>query len=469
MKRYKQLSGMGAFTVVWVGQAVSLLGTSMTAFALTIWAFERTGSATALALVGFFFITPLLIVSPVAGAIVDRSNRKLMMMISDLASGIVTIVIFYLYIINRLEVWHLYIGAAFSGTFQTFQWPAYSAAITLIVPKKHYARAHAMSDLAGNSSNIFAPLSAGALLAIIGLQGIFFIDIISFIFAIGTLLFVKIPQPKATEEGKKGQGNIWKESAYGFRYIFERRSLLGLQLIFLAGNFFATFATTLYAPMILARTESNPLIFGSVQTAGAVGGVIGGLAISAWGGPSRRAKGVLYGWILSAVLGLIIVGLGRSFPIWAAGFFFGAFFIPLVNSSNQAIWQSKVAPDVQGRVFAIRRLIAWFVNPLATLMVGPLADFIMEPALQPGGSLTGSLGRLVGVGPGSGMSVIIIFSGLCVVFVVLAGFSFREIRDVEDILPDHKAETEDETPHDEAAQNLNKLEETDQDDLQRSI
>ena len=157
----KRPSGMVAFTIVWVGQAVSLLGTSMTAFALTIWAYELTGTATALALAAFFHVTPLLIFSPIAGAIVDRSNRKLMMMISDLGSGIATIGILVLFSTGQLELWHIFAANAVMGVFQTFQWPAYSAAITMIVPKKHYARAHAMNDLAGNTSGIFAPLLAG--------------------------------------------------------------------------------------------------------------------------------------------------------------------------------------------------------------------------------------------------------------------------------------------------------------------
>jgi MFS transporter, DHA3 family, macrolide efflux protein len=442
--RNKKPSGMLAFSVVWVGQAVSLLGTSMTNFALTIWAFQTTGSVTALALVGFFYITPLLIMSPFAGAIVDRSNRKLMMMISDLAAGAVTIFLFILYSFGGLQIWHLYIGSFIMGIFQTFQWPAYSAAITMIVPKQHYARAHAMNELAGNSSGIFAPLAAGALLGVIGLGGIFLIDIVTFSVAVISLLVVHIPQPKATEEGRAGKGSFLKESFYGFPYILKRPSLLGLQLIFLVGNFFASLAGVLYAPMILARTDNNAVVFGSVQTAGAIGGVIGGLAIGAWGGPRRKVHGVLLGWVFSSMLGIMLYGLGRSLPVWAAAAFCAAFFVPLVNSSNQAIWQSKVAPDVQGRVFATRRMIAWFVNPLATLMAGPLADFVFEPAMQPGGRLVEQFSWLVGVGPGAGSALIVIFAGLFGIMVGFSGYFFQKIRNVETILPDHSPEAADE-------------------------
>jgi DHA3 family macrolide efflux protein-like MFS transporter len=430
--------GMFAFTIVWIGQAVSLLGTSMSAFAYTIWAYELTGKATALALVGFFYVTPLLIMSPIAGAIVDRSNRKFMMMISDLASGVTTIAILILFSAGRLELWHLFAANAITGTFQTFQWPAYSAAITMIVPKKHYARAHAMNDLAGNTSGIFAPLLAGALLPFIGLGGILTIDIATFMVAIAALLVVIIPQPEATEEGLESRGSIWQESAYGFRYIFKRKSLLGLQTIFMVGNFFAGMGYTLIAPMILARTDSNSLIFGSVQTAGAVGGVVGGLVMSAWGGSKKKVHGVLTGWILAGLFGMVLTGIGRGLPMWALGAFSGAFMIPFINSSNQAIWQAKVAPDIQGRVFATRRLIAWFVMPIATLLAGPLADFVLEPAMSQPSLMSDMFGWLVGYGAGAGMALIIVFCGLGMSGVGASGYGIRVVRDSESILPDHE-------------------------------
>lgn len=232
--------GMSGFTVVWIGQLLSLVGTAMTNFALTIWAFEQTGRATDLALIGFFFMVPLLIFSPVAGAIVDRNNRKLMMMISDLASGVVTIFLLFLFVNDALEIWYLYISAAIMGTFQTFQWPAYSAAISTMLPKEQFGRANGMIALAESGSGIMAPVLAGAVLVFGGMGAIFAIDIFSFSFAIIALLFVHIPQPKQTEAGDESKGSLWSESAFGFKYIWKRPSLLGLQLLFLCGNFFAT-------------------------------------------------------------------------------------------------------------------------------------------------------------------------------------------------------------------------------------
>ncbi len=433
----KRPTGMFGFTIVWIGQIVSLLGTSMTTFALTIWAYEITGTATALALVGFFFVTPMLVFSPLAGAIVDRQDRKLMMMLSDLASGVTTIAVLILFQAGLLQIWHLYIAAAIQGTFQTFQWPAYSAAISVMIPKEQYGRANGMLSLAESGSNIFAPLLAGALLGIIGLAGILTIDIVTFVFAIGALLLVHIPQPKITAEGRASQGSIWTEAAYGFRYIVKRPSLLGLQTVFMLGNFFFSIPFAILAAMILASTSNNEIIFGSVSSAGAIGAVVGGLIMSAWGGPKRLIHGVLAGWAISSLVGVVLMGLGNSLPIWAIASFCGAFFIPIINGSNQAIWQAKVAPDLQGRVFSIRRLIAWFVNPAAMLIAGPLADRVFEPAMQTNSGLSQMFSGLVGTGPGAGMSLIFIFSGLMAMMVGIGGYFIPMIRNVETILPDH--------------------------------
>lgn len=436
-------SGMFAFTIVWIGQTISLLGTQMTGFALAFWAFQiapENVRATAFAIINICNVVPLLVMSPFAGALVDRSNRKLMMILSDLASGLTTLGILLLYATGNLQLWHLFVAAVIEGTFQTFQWPAYSAAISVMVDKKHYTRTDAMNTLAGNSSGIFAPLLAGTIIGLMGANGvvtILLIDVVTFVIAIGGVLIVHIPQPRRSAEGARSQGNLFTEAWYGFPYIFRRPSLLGLQLTFMFGNFFHNLAFTLFTPLLLARTNSDTYIFGVVQTAGAIGGLLGGAALTAWGGPKRRVYGVVGGWLLTGLLSLLPFGLGRALPMWLAGSFLGAFVNPLINSSNQAIWQSKVPPDVQGKVFATRRLIAWFASPLAAALAGPLADRILEPGMQSGEPLASTFGWLVGTGPGTGMSLVFIFAGILVTLVALTAFSFPAVRNAEDLLPDH--------------------------------
>jgi len=430
---------------VWLGQVVSLLGTAMSGFGLTIWAYERTGQATALALVGFFFMTPMLVISPVAGALVDRSNRKLMMMVSDLASGISTIIVIFLYASGHLEVWHLYITNALMGLGQAFQWPAFSAAITTMMPKEQYGRANGLMALAESGSGIFAPILAGAMLAFIGLGGILMSDVTCLVSAVLALLGVHVPQPKITAAGKASQGSLWKESAFGLQYILKHPSLLGLQLVFLVGNFAASVAFTLMAAMILARTNNNEMALGSVNSIGAAGGVLGGVLMSAWGGTKKKVHGVLTGWILSGLLGTVLMGLGQGVVIWATAAFLGNMLIPWINGSNQAIWQAKVAPDVQGRVFSIRRLIAWFSNPLAMLIAGPLADRMLEPAMRTGGALVPTFAWLVGSGPGAGMSLVFIFAGLVSAMVGGIGYLLPVVRDAEQLMPDYDEPAEGET------------------------
>ena len=380
-----------------------------------------------------------MLLSPVAGALVDRWNRKLVMMLSDLAAGLMTVIVLLLYTTDHLQIWHLYVTGAFAGAFQAFQFPAYSAAVTTMLPKEQYARASGMLSLAQSAADVFAPLAGGILLGIIDIAGILAIDVVTFVVAIGALLVVHVPQPETTEAGHAAQGSLWKESLYGFRYILERPSLLGLQLVFLAINLTGSIGFTVLAPMILARTGNNEMVLGSVRSVMGLGSLIGSLLLSVWGGPKRRVHGVLLGMALSSLLGDLVMGLGTAPVIWGVGAFFTWFFAPIINGSNQAIWQAKVAPDVQGRVFATRRLIAQISGPVAMLLAGPLADYVFEPAMMPGGGLSGVFGGLVGTGPGAGMALMFVVTGILGALISLGGYAFGTVRDAEDILPDHDA------------------------------
>lgn len=435
-KHSKRPSGMLGFTLVWIGQIVSVLASAMSQFGLTIWMFQQTESATALGLMQVFFITPFLLISPIAGVLVDRHNRKMMMMVSDVVAGIATILILVFQSLGILEFWHLYFASVIYGLGMAFQWPAYSAAITTMIPKAQYARANGMMSLIEAGPGVVAPLLAGALLPVIGLTGLLLFDVVTFLFAVGVLMIVHIPQPPRTEEGRQGQGSILKEAAYGFKYIFARPSLLGLQLIFFVGNLFSGIGYTLLAPMVLSRTANDSLMLGSVQTAGAVGGLIGGILMSAWGGFKRRVHGVLTGWMISGV-GMAILGLAGGLPAWIAGMIIGSLVGSMINASNQAIWQAKVAPDVQGRVFSARRLIAWFTNPISPIIAGTLADFVLEPQMRTTSALSETFGGLVGTGPGAGMGLIIFFCGLLAVGVGAAGYFIPAIHNAETVLPDH--------------------------------
>ena len=433
-----RLRGMTGFTVIWAGQFVSLLGTSMTNFALTIWAWEQTGQATALALVQLFFFAPQILMSPLAGALVDRWNRKLVMMLSDVTTGLGTLTIFMLLRADALQIQHLYLVSAFMGAFQSFQFPAYSAAVTTMLSKEQYTRASGMLALAQNASGIFGPAAAGALLGVIGKTGIIAFDLLSILIAILALLAVPIPQPPTTAAASK-RPSLLQDSLYGFRYIAARPSLLGLQLIFFVINFTGSLCFPLMAPMILSKTGNDTVILGVVQSAFGAGGVAGGVFLSAWGGPRKRVNGVLLGMLGTFLLGFILMGVGTSTPVWAAAAFTILFFNPLTNGSSQAIWQSKVPPEVQGRVFSARALIAQISAPIAMAITGPLTDRFLTPAMMPGGSLAPLFGWAVGTGAGAGPALLFLLMGVAGGATSLGAFLFPHIRDVESIIPDHDA------------------------------
>ena len=433
------IGGMRGFLVLWFGQLISLLGTSMTRFALTIWAYQTTGSATALALVGFFSFGPTVLLSPVAGAIVDRWDRKKIMIATDLVAGAMSIGILLLLYADQLQMWHLYLAGAITGAFESFQFPAFSAATTMMVSKDQYARVSGMRSMAEGGAQIAAPLLAGILLVTIDLEGILLIDVVTFLFAVGSLFFILIPKPIESEEGKAARGSLLQESLFGFRYIWERSSLLGMQLVFFGLNFTGIFTFVLLPALILSLAENGEVTLGTVQAIFGMGGLIGAALLTAWGGPKQKVHGVLIPMALSGLLGQVLLGLGSGLVLWSVAAFFSMFFIPILNGSNQAIWQAKVPPDLQGRVFSVRRLIAQITAPLAMLLAGPLTDQVFEPAMMPNGSLAASFEFMVGVGPGSGIRLLFILVGIVSTLIGLGGYLFPAVREIESRLPDHEA------------------------------
>ena len=431
-----KFKGMPGFIALWLGQAFSLLGGSMALFAVTLWIYQRTGQATPVAMLGFFSLAPVVLFGLFTGALVDRHDRRLMILMSDLASLVVNLFLIVFALSGSLAVWKLYAAAFVLGTFQSFQWPATSSAVTLMVDKRHYARAASLLEMAGMSSGILAPLMAGALLGFIGLGGVLAMTALGSLLAILSVFFVDLP-PQRTRE--RAGPSLLQEVKEGFAYLLGRPPLLGVQSTFLMGNFFFTLSYSLLGPYILARTGNNTLAFASVETAGAVGGLIGYGLIALFGGPRNKVLGVLAGWVGAGLAGLCVIGTGRTLPLWIAGAFLCSALGSLNYSSNQALWQSKVTPELQGRVFAVRRLIAGGINPLASLLAGPLADRLLEPALRQGGSLAPVLGPTFGIGPGAGMGLLFALSGLATGLVGLVAWFIPLIRHAESLIPDHDA------------------------------
>lgn len=421
------------FFIIWFGQLVSTIGSGLTGFALGVWIYQETNSVTLFSLNLLAYALPYLLVSPLAGAVVDRWNRRWVMIMSDTGAGLSTLSIAVLYLTGYLEVWHVLIATAFNAAFSTFQWPAYSAVTTLLVPKAHLGRAGGMVQIGEAISQLIAPAVAGALFVTVGLQGVVLADFATYLIAVLTLLVVRVPSPSRTEEGEQGRGSIWKEAIFGWGYIVGRPGLLGLLLIFAAYNFLAGLMNPLIAPMLLDMT--SPDMLGYLVSIVGLGMLVGTLVMSAWGGPRRRIHGVL-GFLALGGFFISLLGLRPLIPLMAIAGFSMMFTMPIVNGSSQAIWQSKVSPDIQGRVFTVRRMIAWSTMPLAYVIAGPLADRIFKPLLMEGGALADSVGLVIGVGPGRGTGLMFILIGLLCILVSLAGYSNPRVRNVEMELPD---------------------------------
>ena len=418
------------FLTVWAGQFVSTLGSSLTAFAAAWWVFERTGSATQFSLTVLFEVLPFVFVSPFAGVIVDRYNRRRVMVLSDTVAALSSALLLGLLLIGQLEVWHIYLATLLNSVANVFQGPAYGASISLIVPKERLSRANGLVQLSGASGRLVAPVAAGFLLAAMGLKGVIAVDLATFAVALATLLLVRFPRlEKKTEE----VGTVWRDLLTGWRYLTRRRGLLGLALFYLLYNFLNNFGLVLTVPLLLSFTTSK--VLGVVLSIGGAGMVLGGLFMATWG-PSSRLIKLNLGFLLLSGVGIVLVGLRPSPVLIAAGLFVFYFSFAVAGAASSALFQRKVAPKVQGRVFATTQMLGFVGEPFAYLLVGPLAEFVFGPLLMPGGGLAGSVGRVLGVGEGRGMGLLTVIAGLLIVITTALTYLLPSVRRLEQELPD---------------------------------
>ena len=427
---------MRTFLTILLGQLGSNVGSRMASFAITLWAWDLTQQATALALVGFFTQLPQLLATPFTGVIVDRYSRKHLMMVGDAAAAVSTVVILWLYSRNQLQIWHLYGAGAINGVFGQLQQLAYTASVTLMVPERHYSRALSLNFLSGYGSNILGPAIAGAVYPLIGLSGILLTDLGTFVMATLTVLSATIPQPKAPETPLA----LGKDLVVGFRYLAQRPVMLAILGIVALFQLIFQITSALHAPMILARSGGSAQVLATVYATAGIGGVLGAVLMTTWGGPRPRIYGVLLGMI-GAGLSRAGFSVGRSFTLWLPMQFCLSFNFPMMGSSGNAIWLSKVPPDLQGRVFSISVLFKGLMAPLGRLVAGPLADRVFEPAMMPGGKLVPIFGNLFGTGRGAGMAVLCGIASVAMTLVGLCGFLYQPLRTVEETLPEHSTTT----------------------------
>jgi len=420
------------FFLMWVGQLVSQIGSGLTMFAMGVWVYQQTGSATKFTTIALLSALPGLLLMPIAGALVDRWDKRWTLLLSDAICGVASLFMLLMTISGRLSIAHIYICVVVFSIVGTFGYLAYYPAITLTVPKRMLGRVSGMTHASEATSRIAGPLLGGLMIAFMGLQSIFLADVLTFIFSILTLLIIQIPKVQKTEE-ETASPSVFREALYGWTYIKERPSLLAVILFFTTTNFFLTMALVLFSPMILSFNTAD--VLGTLNSISGVGLLAGGLVMSAWGGPKDRIRGVL-GFSMIVSVSLILIGLTPQVFIIAPALFALYFAIPLANSCSQALWQTKTAPEVQGRVFSLRRMISGAMAPISFAIAGRISDRWFEPMLASGGALSGSVGRLLGVGPGRGMAFIFVLCGSIALVLQLTAFRFPTLRRAETILPD---------------------------------
>lgn len=432
MARKIWLAETGPFPWIWFGQTVSMLGSGLTSFGIGVWVFQQTQSVTRFALISFFTTLPQILVTPLVGALVDRWDRRRTLILSDGGAGLCALAMGLLAWSDRLETWHIYVLVAASSLFSAFNWPALSAATTLIVPRRHLSRAAGMNQIGAAIGQVGAPFVAGMLLVRMGLSNLILLDVASFLVAVSIMVAVKIPKPPASAEGEAGRGSLAAEAAFGWRFIRGRHGLLALLLVIAVVNFSSGIVLSLFTPLVLSFTSAESL--GIILAVAGSGMLAGSLLMSAWS-PAKRISTILAGLTIQGLV-LFLGGLRPNAVLVAVAGFVFLFNVPVVVSNSQAIWQAKVPPDIQGRVFAMRRFVAVSTMPLAFLIAGPLADHVFEPLLAPDGILAGSVGRMIGVGEGRGIGLLLILMGILILLAVAAGGRYRRLRRVEEELPD---------------------------------
>jgi DHA3 family macrolide efflux protein-like MFS transporter len=424
------MAEMRTFSVIWLGQLVSGLGTGLTGFALPVWIYQQTGSVEAFGLLFFAATVPSVLVSPFAGALVDRWDRRAVLIVSDGLAALMTLVLAALLYTRSFELWHLFVVAAVGSALGSFQVPAFNAAVAMLVPQRHFARASGMMQTSDAVSGILTPLIAGVLVTTIGLWGILAIDFVTFLVAVGTLAAVRIPNPPPSDEPRR---HLLREAHDGWAFVRDRPALLYLLLYFPVINLATGMANPLFSPLVLSF--ATPAELGLAVSISSIGLLVGSVALSAWGGPSRRVRGLVIGQSLSMAF-IMLMGVRPSLVLVTAAMFLNLLISPTVMGCSQAIWMSKTPRHMMGRVLAIRRMLAMSTMPIAALACGPIAERVFNPLLVRGGPLADSVGRVLGTGPARGVGLMFVVIGAFVILVTMLLYASPRVRRLEEEIPD---------------------------------
>ncbi|MFJ9952359.1 amino acid adenylation domain-containing protein [Kitasatospora sp. NPDC091207] len=421
---------MRRFLGVAAGQQISMIGSALTEFALPVWIYLTTGSLAQFGLLAACGLVPGILAAPIAGAVVDRGDRRRIMLYGDVAAGLTQAVMLLLYLTSGLEVWHAYVLIAVLSTALTFQRLAWNSAVPQLVPKRFLGRANGVVQMAFGLAQFLVPLFAVGLLSALGLGGILALDVASYVVATGVTLAVRFPDVMAAQRRE----SVAAEIRAGFRRALGSRHFRAMLLFFAVLNIFLSPLFLLTTPLVLSFAPLAAA--GWVAVAAGLGAVLGGLTLLVWGGPRRlRLRGVLF-----ATLGLaaacLVTGLRPSVLPVALGAFGMAYGLALVNGVYATIVQTKVPLRFHGRVIAVNTMVAWSTLPVGFAVVAPLGPRLVQPLVDENGPLAGTVGRLIGTGEGRGIGLLYLLFGLAMALLVLICLAVPALRHFDRDVPD---------------------------------
>ncbi|NUR26266.1 MAG: amino acid adenylation domain-containing protein, partial [Catenulispora sp.] len=421
---------MGRFLVVACAQLISLLGSTLTDVALPLWVLQRTGSLLNFALLAVVGLVPSLLTLPIAGAVVDRRSRRAVMLCGDIGAGGTQLILGVLLWTGSLQTWHIYPLLALLSVALTFQRIAYGSAIPQLVPKQYLGHANGVVQMVGGVATTMMPLVAVALLAAIGLGGILVIDVLSYAAAIGIVLLVRFPRTLAWRR-KESLGSEIRE---GFRFSWGHRGFRAMLLFFMALNVFLSPLFLMVAPLVLAFAGLHQVA--EVSVAGGVGAFLGGLTMTVWGGPRHERLRTVLRCALALAVFCVVIGSRPTLWVIAAGAFGMSAALVLLNGVYTTIVQVKVPQRFHGRVFAVNTVIAWSTLPIGWALVGPAGSALLQPLMAPDGALAGSVGRVIGTGPGRGIGLLYLLLAIAITAVVLVAQRMPRTARFDDEVPD---------------------------------
>jgi MFS transporter, DHA3 family, macrolide efflux protein len=366
------------FFTIWTGQAFSLFGSALVQFALVWWLTRETGSATVLATATLVALLPQIVLGPFAGALVDRWNRRIIMIVADTSIALATLLLFYLFASDQIQIWHIYAIMAIRSLGGAFHGPAMTASTSLMVPDKHLARIAGANQTLQGLLRIFAPPLGALLIELFSTKNVLLIDVGTAILAILPLFFIPIPQP--ARHALQASGEIAKTSYLhdlreGFAYVVRWKGLLGIIILAMLLNFMLVPASSLLPLVVTKVFNGGAAELGWVESVFGVGVIVGGVLLSVWGGFKRRIVTSFIG-IIGIGLGIVLIGFipVNMFSLFLIANFLVGFMQVFANGPLMAIMQSTVDPDMQGRVFSLLEAGAAAMMPLSLLIAGPIAD-----------------------------------------------------------------------------------------------